>query len=64
MALQPHVNGEAAVMLVVVGDVLQQHGPADVSVDAGQPRARRQNWVVSLQRANRFGERSLLSRMS
>ena len=33
MALQPHVNGEAAVMLVVVGDVVQQHGAADVSVD-------------------------------
>jgi hypothetical protein len=29
MALQPHVNGEVAVMLVIVGDVVHQHGAPD-----------------------------------
>ncbi len=29
MALQPHVNGDVAVMLVIVGDVVHQHGAAD-----------------------------------
>ncbi len=33
MALHPHVNGEVAVMLVIVGDVVHQHGPRTVLVD-------------------------------
>ena len=29
MALQPHVNSEVVVMLVIVGDVVRQHGAPD-----------------------------------
>src|SRR6202041_905049 len=36
MALQPHVNGYVAVMLVIVGNVVNQHGAAD---STGRPRA-------------------------
>src|ERR1700730_4779454 len=36
MALQPHVNGEVAVMLVIMGDVVQQHGASD---GIGRPHA-------------------------
>ena len=35
MALQPHVNGEVAVMLVVVGDVVHQHAAPE---SIGRPR--------------------------
>ena len=36
MALQAHVNGEVAVMLVIVGDVVHQHGAPD---GISRPRA-------------------------
>jgi hypothetical protein len=36
MALQPHVNGYVAIMLVIVGNVVHQHGASD---GIGRPRA-------------------------
>src|ERR1700722_11599520 len=36
MALQPHGNGEVAVMLVIVGDVVHQHSAPE---SIGRPRA-------------------------
>src|SRR3984885_9726915 len=36
MALQPHVNGEVAVMLVIVDDVIHQHSAPD---GIARPRA-------------------------
>src|ERR1700678_2085128 len=36
MSLQPHVNGEVAVMLVIVGDVVHQYGAPE---SIGRPRA-------------------------
>ena len=46
MALQTHVNGEVAVMLVIVGDVVHQQGAPD---GIGQPRT---NNVRNLHRLN------------
>jgi hypothetical protein len=46
MALQPHVNDEVAVVLVIVGDVVHQHG---ASHSIGRPRT---NNIRNLHRLN------------
>ncbi len=46
MALQSHVDGEVAVMLVIVGDVVHQHGAPD-----GIARTRANN-IRNLHRLN------------
>jgi hypothetical protein len=50
MSLQPHVNGEVAVMLVVVGDVVHQHGTPE---SIGRPSAN------DMRNLHRLGELSV-----
>jgi len=50
MALQAHVNGEVAVMLVIVGDVVHQHSAPE---SIGRTRA------INMRNLHRLGELSV-----